>query len=272
MSELPSGTVTFLFTDVEGSTRLWDEHPEAMQPAMARHDEIVRDAIESHRGHVVKTTGDGFHAAFGDAESAVQAAVAAQLALHTEAWSEVGEVRVRMGVHTGPAAQRDGDYYGTSLNRASRLMSVAHGGQIVVSLATEELLHDAMPEGCGLVDLGEHRLRDLGRPERLYQVVHPDLDREFGALRTLDSFPGNLPLQVTSFVGRDDDLERIGAAMLGVAGGDVDGRGRGRQDAPRVAGCRRGLADSSAMARGSASWRRCAIPPVWSTRSPASSA
>jgi predicted ATPase/class 3 adenylate cyclase len=214
LAELPSGTVTFLFTDVEGSTRLWEEHPDAMQGALARHDEILRDAIAAYGGHVVKTTGDGFHAAFADAAGAVNAAVAAQLGLRNEAWGEVGEVRVRMGVHTGPAAQRDGDYYGTSLNRAARLMSVAHGGQIVVSLATEELLHDGMPDECGLVDLGEHRLRDLGRPERLFQVVHPDLGREFGALRTLDAFPGNLPLQVSTFVGREDDLERIAAALL----------------------------------------------------------
>ena len=210
MSELPSGTVTFLFTDIEGSTRLWEEHPGAMQGALARHDKIVREAIEGCGGYVVKTTGDGFHAAFGDGEGAVNAAVAAQVALVAEEWGEVDEVRVRMGVHTGPAVQRDGDYYGTALNRAARLMSVAHGGQIVVSLATSELMRDSSIE---LVDLGEHRLRDLGTPERIFQVCHPDLPGEFAPLRSLDAYASNLPLQMTSFVGRGRELVEITKAF-----------------------------------------------------------
>ena len=120
-----------------------------------------------------------------------------------------------MGIHTGEAEVRDGDYYDSAVNRAARLMAVAHGGQVIVSLATAELLHDAMPENCGFVDLGEHRLRDLGRPERLFQLVHPDLDRDFGPLRTLDAFPGNLPLQASSFVGRDVELVRVADALVG---------------------------------------------------------
>lgn len=157
----PSGTVTFLFTDLEGSTRRWQEHPEAMKSALARHDAIVRGAIEARHGYVVKTTGDGFHAAFAVAHDAIDAAVAAQLALASEPWSETGPLLVRMGVHSGPAELRDGDYYGTAVNRAARLMSAAHGGQIVVSLATEELVHD---RGVELLDLGEHALRDLAAP------------------------------------------------------------------------------------------------------------
>ena len=136
----PSGTVSFLFTDVEGSTRLWQEHPDTMQGAMARHDEIVRGAIEAHHGHVVKTTGDGFHAAFATARDALLGAVDAMRAIEKEAWDEVGPLRVRMGLHTGEATQRDGDYYGPSLNRAARLMSAANGGQLVCSQTTAELV------------------------------------------------------------------------------------------------------------------------------------
>ena len=167
MSALPTGTVTFLFTDLAGSTRLWQEHPEAMKPALARHDEIVRTAIEAHSGFVVKTTGDGFHAAFATPREAIGAAMDAQVALGAEPWPATGPLRVRMGIHAGPAELRDGDYYGTAVNRAARLMSVAHGGQVVVSLAAAELLPDG---GVELLDLGEHALRDLSRPERVFQV------------------------------------------------------------------------------------------------------
>src|SRR5262249_32073416 len=142
VGELPSGTVTFLFTDLEGSTRLWEAFPDAMRLALARHDAIVRDAIEAHEGHVVKTTGDGAHPAFATASDAIGAAVAAQLALATEEWALPERFLVRMGIHSGPAELREGDYYGATLNRAARLMSVAHGGQIVVSLAAEELVRD----------------------------------------------------------------------------------------------------------------------------------
>jgi predicted ATPase/class 3 adenylate cyclase len=206
MTELPSGTVTFLFTDLEGSTRLWEENPESMPGALARHDEIVRGAVELHGGCVVKTTGDGFHAAFGAAQGAVDAAVAAQLALVAEAWEATGPLRVRMGIHSGPAELRGGDYYGTAVNRAARLMSAAHGGQVVVSLATEELVPRG---GVEFVDLGEHALRDLARPEQVFQVAHPGLPRSFPRLASLDAFVGNLPLQVTSFVGRDEEVPRI---------------------------------------------------------------
>ena len=206
----PTGTVTFLFTDLEGSTRLWQEHPEVMQQASARHDDLVREAIEAHDGYVVKTTGDGFHAAFARAQGAVDAAVSAQLALGAEPWDATGPLRVRMGIHSGHADVREGDYYGTAVNKAARLMSAAHGGQIVVSLATEELVPDGAVE---LVDLGEHALRDLARPERVFQVAHPGLAREFPRISSLDAFGGNLPVQVTSFVGRDDDLDRIVAIL-----------------------------------------------------------
>ncbi len=173
VSELPSGTVTFLFTDLEGSTRLWERHPDAMRPALERHDALLRAAVEEHRGRVVKTTGDGLHAVFVTTRDALDAALAAQVALAEQAWGATGELRVRMGLHTGDADARDGDYYGPATNRAARVMAAAHGGQIVLSHATEEIVRDSLPEGIGLTDLGEHRLPDLARPERVFQVVAP---------------------------------------------------------------------------------------------------
>jgi predicted ATPase/class 3 adenylate cyclase len=209
MADLPTGTVTFLFTDLEGSTRLWEEHPDAMKDALARHDEILRDAIAAHDGHVVKTTGDGVHAAFTDAPEAVRAAIDAQRELGATPWGVTGALEVRMGIHTGPGELRDGDYYGTALNRAARLMSAAHGGQILVSLAVEELVRDALPDRAELVDLGEHQLRDVARSEHVFQVAHPELRREFPELVTTASGRGNLPAPVTSFVGREDDIALV---------------------------------------------------------------
>ena len=154
----------------------------------------------------MKTTGDGAHAAFATAADAVDAAVAAQRAIGSEEWPLPAPLRVRMGIHSGPAELRDGDYYGTSVNRAERIMSVAHGGQVVISLATQELARGA---GIETIDLGDHRLKDLGEPERILQIVHPELERDFPPLRSLDTFTTNLPTQVTSFVGRDDDVDRV---------------------------------------------------------------
>src|SRR3954467_450672 len=190
MRELPSGTVTFLFTDLEGSTRLWEDHPDAMQKALARHDDIARTAIESHDGYVVKTTGDGFHAAFATAHDAIDAAVEAQLSLADESWDSTGPLRVRMGLHTCEAEVRDGDYCGSGVNRAARLMSVAHGGQIVVSAVTSELVRDMAVE---FADLGQHRLRDLTNAERIFEVRAAGLPTGFPPLLSLDAFPGNLP-------------------------------------------------------------------------------
>jgi predicted ATPase/class 3 adenylate cyclase len=209
VAQLPTGTVTFLFTDIEGSTRLWQEHPEAMRPALARHDELVRAAIESHGGQVVKTTGDGAHAAFTNAIDAVVAAVAAQRAIATEPWVLEEPLAVRIGIHSGPAELRDGDYYGTAVNKAARLMSAAHGGQTLASLATEELARDELGARASLRDLGEHRLRDLSRAERVYQVEADGLLHTFPPLRGLDAFEGNLPVQLTSFVGREEDVATI---------------------------------------------------------------
>ncbi len=213
MAQAPTGTVTFLFTDLESSTRLWEEHPEEMRAALARHDAILRDAVEMHDGHVVKTTGDGLHAAFALAHDALVAALDAQRALVAEDWTLPEALRVRMGLHTGEAELREGDYFGPAVNRAARVSAAAHGGQIVASGTTADLVRDGLAPDVELVDLGEHRLRDLGRSERIVQVVHPDLPAEFPPLRSLEAHPGNLPIQLTSFVGRDDDVARI-VAML----------------------------------------------------------
>jgi predicted ATPase/class 3 adenylate cyclase len=213
MPELPTGTVTFLFTDVEGSTRLWEEHPEAMRAALARHDEILRDAVEKRDGHVVKTTGDGLHAVFALAPDAVTAALDAQRVLVSEGWILPEPLKVRMGLHTGGAELRGGDYYGPAVNRAARVSAAAHGGQIVASATTADLVRDDVPAEVGFVDLGEHRLRDLGRSARIVQLTHPDLPSEFPPLRSLDAFPGNLPVQRSAFIGRHDDLVEVRAAL-----------------------------------------------------------
>ena len=209
MAALPSGTVTFLFTDIEGSTTRWEHQPEAMRAALARHDALVRAAIHEHDGHVVKTMGDAFHAVFVRAPDAVAAALDAQRRLQAEPWGEIGPLRVRMAVHTGDAEERDGDYYGPSLNRAARLMSAGHGGQVLLSHTTCELIRDALPSEVGLTDLGEHRLKDLIRPERVFQLTAPDLPAEFPPLLSLDVLPNNLPRQLTSFVGREQEMADV---------------------------------------------------------------
>jgi predicted ATPase/class 3 adenylate cyclase/tetratricopeptide (TPR) repeat protein len=213
VSELPTGTVTFLFTDLESSTRLWEEQPEAMKAALARHDALLAEAVGSHGGHVIKGTGDGLHAVFATADSAVGAAVAAQQALAAEPWGPTGPLRVRMSVHTGVADQRGDDYFGAALNRAARLTSVAHPGQVLCTQATADLVRDSLPPPSGLTELGHHRLRDLSRPEVVFQVQHPDLPADFPPLRTLDAFPGNLPTERTPLIGRSRELARLAGLL-----------------------------------------------------------
>jgi predicted ATPase/class 3 adenylate cyclase len=207
---MPTGTVTFLFTDLEGSTALWERHPDAMRAALARHDELLAGAIEGHGGYVVKTTGDGFLAAFASAPDAVAAAIDAQLEFDREPWGETGPLRVRMGIHTGEAEIRDGDYHGPTLNRAARLMSVGHGGQLLLSHVTSALISHS---GIDLLDLGSHQLRGLAEPEHVFQVVHPQLQSEFGVLRSVvvaRPLPaGNLPARVDQLIGRTRELSEI---------------------------------------------------------------
>jgi predicted ATPase/class 3 adenylate cyclase len=212
-ASVPSGTVTFLFCDVEGSTRLWEAHGEAMRSALAVHDGIVREALESAGGFVFSTGGDGFGAAFSRAGDALAAAVAAQRGLAAQDWLDEVRLRVRMGLHTGEADERDGDYFGPDVNRAARLMAIAHGGQIVCSPATADLVGGHLPAGASLVDLGVHRLRDLSEPLRVFQVVRDGLPSGFPPLLSMDAFPGNLPLQLSSFIGRDLELARVAKAL-----------------------------------------------------------
>jgi len=209
VAQLPSGIVTFLFADLEGSTRLWQAHPDAMGGALARHDDILRAAVMRNRGSVVKTTGDGIYAVFVNPCDAVSSALDAQLALAAEQWGEVGPLRVRMGIHTGSAETRDGDYYGIAVNRAARLMSAAHGEQVLISNASKEFVRDELSSELQLLDLGEHWLRDLSSPERVFQLAGAGLRKEFGPLRAAGALATNLPLQVTSFIGRSEDLTAV---------------------------------------------------------------
>lgn len=205
MSRQPTGTITFLFTDIAGSTRLWEERPSVMEGAVARHDELLRSAIELREGYVFTTAGDGFCVAFADPLDAVSAALAAQQSLGSESW-EVGDLRVRMGLHTGVAQEREGDYFGPTVNRAARIADAGNGGQVLISRATRDLVAARLPAEVHLRSLGEHRLKDLGTPELLHQLVHSDLRSEFPALRTLDAHRNNLPVELTSFVGRHDEI------------------------------------------------------------------
>src|SRR5260221_7381199 len=210
MQSFPTGTVTFLFTDIEGSTKLWEQNPEMMKSALARHDALLRKIIEHHGGYVFKTMGDAYCAAFGAAPKAVEAALDAQRALQSEAWDkQLGSLRVRMALHTGMAEERDGDYFGPPLNRIARLLAAGHGEQTLLSLATQELGRNQLPSQASLVDLGEHRLKDLLRPERVYQLNAPALRTEFSPLQTLDAKLTNLAAQPTPLVGREREVAAI---------------------------------------------------------------
>jgi DNA-binding NarL/FixJ family response regulator/tRNA A-37 threonylcarbamoyl transferase component Bud32 len=183
----PTGTVTFLFTDIEGSTSMWEKHPTQMQAALARHDEILSTNIEANAGYVFKTVGDAYCAAFSTAREALLAALALHRALFAEQWDEHTEVRVRTALHTGATEERDGDYFGPPVNRVARLLSAGHGGQILLSAVTYGLVRDILEPGVELRDLGEHRLKDLRYTERIFQLVSPDLPSDFPPLRTLDT-------------------------------------------------------------------------------------
>ena len=204
----PSDTVTFLFTDIEGSTRLWEKYPDAMQRALAEHDRLLRQVFSAHYGYVFKTMGDAFYVAFSSPSDALQAVLAAQRALQAHTWDET-PIKVRMALHTGEAESRDQDYYGPPLNRAARLLAAGHGGQILLSNTTYELLRDQLPPTIGVRDMGDRRLKDLIRPEHIYQVLAPDLPLEFPPLKTLDARPNNLPVQITSFVGRQEQIKDL---------------------------------------------------------------
>jgi predicted ATPase/class 3 adenylate cyclase len=200
----PSTHLTFLFTDIEASSRAWEAQPASMSLALARHDELLQTAVKTVGGSVFKHTGDGVCAAFPTAPAAAAAALAAQQALHTEDW-DAGPLRVRMALHSGTVERRDADFFGPPLNRTARLLSTAHGGQVVLSLVTAELVREDLPDGADLLDLGEHRLADLSRPERVYQLTHPELPSTFPALRSLTTRRHNLPVATSSNIGREQE-------------------------------------------------------------------
>lgn len=228
---LPSGTITFLFTDIEGSTRLWEQHPDEMRSALNVHETILREEIARHNGYVFKTVGDGFYAVFGDALSAAAAAGAAQKRLMGTSWEMPGGLRVRIALHTGTAQLQEGDYFGPALNRVARILSAGHGGQILVSESTRTLVERDLPQGSSLRDHGLHRLKDLAQPEHIFQLVTPELPDAFPQLRSLDAFPNNLPRQLTSFVGRERELKEVrellsAAALLTLTGSGGSGKTR----------------------------------------------
>jgi len=209
VAELPTGTITLLFTDIEGSTRLLQELGETYQPLLVEHQRLIRAALAQHGGHEVQTTGDGFFLAFPRAHAAVAFAVATQQAVLRHPWPAGMPLRVRMGMHTGEPALSDGQYVGLDVHRAARISSAGHGGQILLSSATRNLVEADLPEGVTLRDLGMHRLKDLQQWEHLYQVLHADLPAEFPPLQSLDTLPNNLPRKLTSFVGREREIEEV---------------------------------------------------------------
>jgi predicted ATPase/class 3 adenylate cyclase/DNA-binding CsgD family transcriptional regulator len=210
---LPTGMLTFLFTDLEGSTQLWEQHPQGMHVALARHDTILKQAISAKAGKVFKTTGDGVLAVFPSAVDALSAAIVAQRALQQQDWGVIGPLRVRMALHTAVGQVRDGDYFGPPLNRVARLCAVAYGGQILLSGATKELVQDRLPPTAALLDLGEHRLKDLTLPEHIFQLVAPELGADFPPLKIVEHRSNNLPAQATRLIGRERELATVCALL-----------------------------------------------------------
>jgi predicted ATPase/class 3 adenylate cyclase/DNA-binding CsgD family transcriptional regulator len=214
MSELPTGTVTMLFTDIEGSTRLLQQLGEGYASVLSECRDLLRAAFREHRGHEVDTQGDAFFVAFARASDAISAVVAAQRALTTYAWPPGVVVRVRMGLHTGEPSLVSAEYSGLDVHQAARIMSAGHGEQVLLSQTTRDLVEHDLPDGVSLRDLGEHRLKDLQRPGRLYQLVIADLPAEFPPLKTLDSRPNNLPVQLTPLIGREKEIAAVQNLLL----------------------------------------------------------
>jgi len=217
VTETPTGTVTFLFTDIEGSTRLAQELGDAWPPLLERHREIARAAWEEHEGVEIGTEGDSFFVVFTSAPQATAAAVAAQRGLAVEAWPAGGEIRSRMGLHTGEGVLSGGSYVGLDVHRAARIANAGHGGQVLLSSTTRALVEGTLPDGVTLREMGEHRLKDLSRPERIWDLVIEGVASDFPPLRTLNAIPNNLPMQLTSFLGRQREIAE-GRQLL------IDGR------------------------------------------------
>ena len=213
-ADLPAEILTFLFSDLVESTFLWEKYPEAMQVALSRHDQILRDSIGQHGGKIVKSTGDGVMAVFNSPTEALFTAIATQKAMQSEAWQDTDPLMIRMGLHTGKAQYRQDDYYGSTVNRAARLMSIGHGGQILLSGATWELVKEDIPEGITVENMGSHTLRGLIHPEHVFQVLIPGMVAEFPPLKSVENRLNNLPVQVTPFVGRESEIEALSKLSL----------------------------------------------------------
>jgi len=211
--ELPDGTVTFLFSDVEGSTQLVERHGAAMGTALARHHQLIEDVVTAHQGTVFETVGDAVYAAFSRPHDAAGAAIAAHRALGAQDWSPIPRLAVRIALHTGAVERRGDHYFGPVLFRSARLQALCYGEQTLLSGVTAQLVTGTLPDGAGLRDLGTHRLKDLGEPEHVFQLDHPDLRSEFPALRSLDAHPHNLPVQLSSFIGRQRELAEVGRLL-----------------------------------------------------------
>jgi len=274
-AERPDGTdagpVTFLFTDIEGSTEKWEEAPERMAQAVARHDVLLRDAVEVHGGRVIKTTGDGIYAAFADAADGIAAVVAIQIALaDLEVTADV-PIAVRCGLHRGVAERHDNDYFGNTINRTARVMSAAHGAQVLVSQAVVDAVQERPPPDVGFRDLGSVRLKGLAVAEHVYQLLHPRLRSDFPALRSLEKTPNNLPQQITSLVGRETELAEAAALLANARLLTLLGMGASARRALRsrsAATC----STASPTACGSSTWRRSAIRRSCRSRRPRHSA
>ena len=215
MPERPTGTVTFLFTDIEGSTRLLQALGESYRAVQDRHGDIIRAAVRETNGHVIRTEGDSFFVAFRSPVEGIRAAVAAQRELAGNDWPHDEPLRVRMGLHTGEGALGGGDYIGIDVNRAARIAAAGHGGQVLISDATRGLVEHALPEGVSIRDLGTHHLKDIEHPERIHDLIIDGLPADFPPIRTLDARPTNLPAERTSFVGRQADIARITELLAG---------------------------------------------------------
>ncbi len=201
---------TFLFTDLENSTPLWEKCPEEMQKASARHDELLRQIIEEHGGRVIKTTGDGFHAVFSSPVDGVAATLAGQQVISSEPWpEETGPLKVRMGLHTGQGRERGGDYYGVDVNLAARIMGLGHGGQILLSETTVSLVQKSLPEDCSLLDLDQHRLKGIAANQHIFQLCHPTLLSDFPPLKSLAAYKHNLHRQLSTFIGREKEMAEV---------------------------------------------------------------
>jgi predicted ATPase/class 3 adenylate cyclase/DNA-binding CsgD family transcriptional regulator len=213
---LPTGTITFLLSDIEGSTALWEQAPEAMRLALSRHDALFEAAVLNHDGVHIRPRGEGDSrfAVFQGASDALAAALAIQRAFATENWPTPRPIAVRIGIHTGQAELRAGDYYGSAVNRCARIRGIGHGGQALVSESTETLVRDALPDGAQLRDLGVHRLRDLTQPERVFQLLAPDLPARFPPLTSLNSRLHNVPSHRSALIGREREIDEIRALVL----------------------------------------------------------